>query len=1257
MLNSLNYQALIIPPSNKPIVRYPAPNASQAEAITNLSQNLVVSAGAGSGKTWVLTERYIEMLSKGIRPSQIVAITFTEKAAAEMRMRIRKAVHKRIVESDSEEELHYWEQMKNDLLRATITTIHGFCSRLIRDNPLEAGIDPQAKVFDAVEADILLNDCITEVVDQAIASQSEGIRQLYLNDPSKPMIITLVYRLYQTLRTYHKTTEQAWDETIDSLDNRKEQIPVKLIELNRLVDLLEHEVGQALLEAKKKPPKYLENASRWLEQYERIAPGLSQWDGWMSEGWSHMLSFIPREMWNRDNGNIKELRLAIQQCFTELADLGEAPHYRSIVQTLLDMVSTTWTRYDKSKKERQSIDFGDLEDLALNLLEKHPEVSKRWQSKLAYLMVDEFQDTNGLQKGIIDLLTDYGHKVTRFVVGDGKQSIYKFRGADVEVFQQIGEEICSQGGKAIQLNENFRTQSRIIHYINSFFNFLMLHDEEAPLYKVGYEPLHPFRTPDHEQAAVELLCLNPDSSSRTDRPIQDGDNPTESNIIDPMDSDGDEQEAVMGKRRMEAIRIASRIRRMAEDQEPLVWEKLDTVGNNGKEVARAVQYRDIAILFSNKTHIKTYEIALQEAGIPYIVHGGQSFYEKQEILDLVMALKVIANPQDEISLVGFLRSPLVQISDESLFWLTRDQPLNEAFYLLEDRPASMDPSEWDRVVQARNHIGIWTTLRKVDGLGALLHRIVEDTGFMEIQLGMPMGIQRVANVEKCIHMAQEIVDRKGHDMMDFLHFVQLMRTEEVPEQEAEITLEQGNQVRLMTIHASKGLEFPVVFIPHLDRNLLSSGGSGPAMIYRPGQGIGIRLQQDGAGLTGDGLYRALLEEERDRDLEEEKRKLYVAMTRARDYLVLAATDKPKKQPKPEMKNEWIDWIVKHLGSCTETTAAGSLQLADIQQGIEHDRLGWSIHVVWDELSAETITNGGTGNEEWPSWIYGQNEIAPNLDVDFPLLKPIEADQQDMHASLSVSDWMEYMRCPRAFYLRKIKGWTFRAEEYSQPFESKRNKTVKPIELGNIVHRVCEKVDGLKEIDEASISLLIERSALREGLDIIGSQVAVSEVLPYVQSYLQSSWYRLIREGDLRDVVSELPFHYQFQGITISGVIDKILIHPDGTATLLDFKTNHLSSTDSSVIENAAKPYLPQVYLYSLIIEDLLGISVRDAHLLFLEKGATYTVDVGRETLEKYKSELQQIASFLLLYRSEEDYTQSCEKEYCLCQNVKLVEKH
>jgi ATP-dependent helicase/nuclease subunit A len=1237
----------------KPIQRHPAPNVSQAEAITNLSQNLVVSAGAGSGKTWVLTERYIEMLSKGIKPSQIVAITFTEKAAAEMRMRIRKAVHKRVVQAESEEELHFWEQMKNELQKATITTIHGFCSRLIRDNPLEAGMDPQAKVLDAVEAEILLNDSITEVVDQAIASQTEGIRQLYMNDPSKRSIMIHVNRLYQTLRTYHKTTGQAWSETVLSLEARKKQIPAKTTDLNRLVGELAREVGQALLENKKKPPKYLENASRWLEQYEGIQPSLLQWDGWMSEGWSHMLSFIPREMWNRDNGHIKELRLAVQQCFMELAELGEAPHYRSIVQTLLDLVEQTRIRYEKSKKERQSIDFGDLEDLALSLLEREHEVAKRWQSKLAFLMVDEFQDTNGLQKGIIDAITDRGQKVTPFVVGDGKQSIYKFRGADVEVFQQIGEEICNQGGQSIQLNENFRTQSRIIEYINSFFHFLMKRDDEAPLYKVGYEPLRPFRSPEHRNAAVELLCLDPDKSNSLDpsTPTDDS-NQSESAFIDPDSDVNDEQETGVGKRRREAIRIAERILQMVAGQEPLVWEKPADERIEGKEKARAVQYKDVAILFSNKTHVKTYEIALQEAGIPYVVHGGQSFYEKQEVLDLITVLKVIANPDDDVSLVGFLRSPLVHISDEALFWMTRAQSLREAFYQLAEMPELMKPAEWDRVIQARTNLSIWTTLRKVDGLGVLLRRIVEDTGFIEILLGTPMGVQKAANVEKCIHMAKEIVDKKGHDLMDFLHFIQLMRTEEVREQEAEVTLEQGNQVQLMTIHASKGLEFPVVFLPHLDRNLLSSGGSGPAIIYRPGLGLGVRLHQEGVGVTGDGLYRSLLQEERDRDLEEEKRKLYVAMTRARDYLVLAATDKVRKQPKLEMKNEWLDWVIKHLGSCTETSAAGSLQLTDITQDIEHERSGWSIKVVWDAMIPKSPIEEDHKKDEWPAWVdhSTSTHLVPDMQMVFPLLQPIEADHSSILSSLSVSDWMEYMRCPRAYYMRKVLGWTFTIEENAQLSETKMPARLQPVTLGNIVHRVCEKVDEIDESSSPSLALLIERSALREGLDVESSQAAVSEVLPYVQAYVQSPWYRMIREGELANVISELPFHYQFQGLTISGVIDKILVHRDGTATLLDFKTNRLSSSDSSQIEKTAHSYLPQVHLYSLIIEDLLGTPMRDAHLLFLEKNVSYEVDVRREALERHKSEFEQIAHFLLLHRSEEDYTENCEKEYCLCQS-------
>lgn len=1248
------------------IVRDPAPNAAQSKAITELSKDLVVSAGAGSGKTWVLTERYIEMLNHGTPPYRIIAITFTEKAAAEMKSRIRKAVRKRCELAVGDDELNAWTEMLNQLKRATITTIHGFCSRLLRDHPLEAGIDPQARVLDAVESGLLLDEQFMIVVEKVLSQKDDRAAQLYFEFPSKTSLLTALKMLYTMMRTHHRDRASLWDETVASLERRKAEIPIVRDRLLKELTTLADEVDKLSAETKKKPPQYLLKAQAWAERIADIAKRLTEWDGVMTEEWAVFLSGTPKQMWNRDNGRLRELRESVQAFFELLISLGEAPPYRQLLNWCLDIVEEAKEKYRAAKKATHAIDFNDLEELAVRLLENHPSVVAKWQSKLDFLMVDEFQDTNSLQKAMIDRISDHGRTITRFVVGDGKQSIYKFRGADVEVFQQIGKEIRQSGGEAIGLNENFRTQHRVIEYINSFFHFLMQPADDAPPFVVAYEALQPFRKPANDEAAIELLCINPDPPTDTEEGMQGEGYHFLGNDADALNGDEENQEAA-NNRELEAEHVADRIYQMVSSREKLVWKKTadpDAEQRGPSESAHPVQFGDIAILFSNKTHMGVYESALQQRGIPYIVLGGQSFYEKQEILDLVNLLHLLWNDEDEIALVGFLRSPFVHLHDETLFWLTRNRTLASAFMELQEKPKELEASQWNKLTLARHRLLSWRLRRQVEGLAPLLQEILEETGFADLCFALEHGAQVAANIEKFIELARRLVDQQGHDLIDFISFIETMREEEVKEQEAEVIRDRGDAVQLMTIHASKGLEFPVVFLPHLDRNLISQAGGAPRVMYHAGKGLALKLQREGTLPVGDGWFDALAEEEKQRVMEEEKRKLYVAMTRARDYLVLVATQKEIKNPVEELKNQWLDWIVKHLGSCVETSAAGALQLNELPPGVIQHRTGWSMKVHWAErsktaFSTSSLVRMGEADSEESTAAKVSGNSAHSM-TDFPLLSPMPMPMDSL-PTYSVTAIMEYLRCPRAFYLSEIEGWDL--EGWKSKVDSGNSAlALTALQLGNIVHRVCEKLDRLSfsnqlsDNHEKQIKPIILWAALQEGLLPEQLTTVHETIRPYIASYLSSNWFHDIVSRQVSSVRSEISFHYRMEGGVLSGIIDKMLLYPDGTVTLMDFKTNRIADGlhgQEAAIKRAATNYLPQAYIYALVVEELLGRKVRESILFFLEPGIPFHVNLNRDLLQEQKRRMQ--GALQRIRQSRENpalFQEKCGLPFCLCEQLK-----
>ncbi|MCF6094727.1 UvrD-helicase domain-containing protein [Microaerobacter geothermalis] len=1230
----------------KPItqmIRNPKPHPQQEMAITELHKNLVVSAGAGSGKTWVLTERYLEKLNHGIRADEIVAITFTEKAAAEMKERIRSAVTKMARRAKEDEEKRFWQKKRKELNYSMITTIHGFCARLLRDHPLEAGVDPHFQVLDGTEASLLLQETIQEMVEKALEKGDERSRLLYAEFSSSFLLQQVVYSLYESLKTYHVSDETVIKETEKSLFRRKEKFLQARSRLFQLFDALEEEF--ALLEkglGKKRPPTYLDIYRRWRDQFRQYSSLIETWDGTYTDAYGNMMENLLAGMWRKAGSDqFKRLHGELKETLQTLLLFAEAPHYVEVVKALVSLVEEVTQSYETVKRSRYAVDFSDLETLTVKLLTEHHHVVEKWQKKIKYLMVDEFQDTNSLQKAIFDLLSSRGEKINLFVVGDGKQSIYKFRGADVEVFQQIGEHIKQHGGESVSLQKNFRTQQRLIAYMNDFFSRLMIKVEGDKDFYVTYEPLEAQRCPEHTQPTVELLgyCWQKENSS------------------------GDEEEEEESWRQIEAARIAGRIKEMVKKGESLIWRK---EGEEAKEKPSSVQYGDIAILLSARTHMHVYEQALYEQGIPYVVVGGRQFYQKQEILDVLNLLKLIQNSEDEIALLGFLRSPFVHLNDETLFWLTRNHSLRHAFYSLEIKPETVTDEEWQKLIKARTWLSQWKFLRLTEGVYAVLHQVLEDTGFPQILLSLENGQQRLANVMKFLDMVKEWVDHRGYELYDFIQHMKVMLEKQIQEEEASVIEDRGNAVILMTIHASKGLEFPVVVLPDLQRDLLKGGGAFSRAIYRPNIGLGIQLNREESKPIGDGMFDELKEEEKSRELQEARRLLYVAMTRARDYLLLVGSQKVTKRVTEEYKNNWLDWIVKHLGyqqlselkgshqPCIEAEGWSMKLTWELSESGENDEENDVPHDIPEDMTDIELMNGFMSLGEEDEIEKDPGEDADGVFVEFPLLKSVSLPETNHFHTLSVTALMNYFQCPRLFYIQNILGIQLPIGSQSNlqfsevPYDDKDGDTsssketlLSQIDVGNMVHHVLEKLDHPQEAEE-----LIRHELLSYGLNTGEIKRWTEEIKPYIDRYINSPWNPI----NYRKVQSEIPFLYRLGEQTISGVMDKMLKDEEGKATILDFKTNHFpvgQKERADHLEKLVNKYKTQAILYTLVVKEILQYPVKETILYFLEIDHPYAISVDDANLASEKRRLEDAIARIKGSRQIKDYP-SCHHVACPC---------
>jgi ATP-dependent helicase/nuclease subunit A len=610
----------------------------QQSAAHTLDRHVSVIAGPGSGKTTVLVERYLNILRhKGASADQIVAITFTNRAANEMRTRLRREVD-RILASADQGERRKWLRHKRTLEGAMITTIHGFCSRLLREFPLEAEIDPQFILLDEYQSALLEQTVIDEVVSAEIEGGSDAIAQLALF-AGRPALSLMVSKTYGTVRNQGIDLDQSEQET--------EQYHAKADEYAECVAKLERQMDE-FLNAKGlsagAEAKRCEAAARWpgFRKLIQNPPQLRD-----AARFCAMLEEFRSHTRPSSSPKVKALVEALDALIWAKDLKGELPlvafdlFARDYALSLLSLVRKVDERLIQEKQRMSALGYDDLQLLALNLLRSREAVRRRVAARYRFYLIDEFQDTNGLQQEMVNLLAlDPRHRANLFIVGDPKQSIYGFRGADVHVFSTVSAQIDSTGGALIPLHANFRSRPQLIHFFNELFR-KTFHDcglSSEELDELGFVP--------HEDGVAER---------------EDGENiaPLVELHVCEYPKKGNEfsdsDEAV--PRELDAAQVAARI------------SDLVAAAGDADGAPSGFRYKEIAVLFRAMTSVGIYESALRRAGIPYRTVAGSGFYQREEVGDLIQLLCFVDNLTDELALASVLRSPLCCVSDNALMAL------------------------------------------------------------------------------------------------------------------------------------------------------------------------------------------------------------------------------------------------------------------------------------------------------------------------------------------------------------------------------------------------------------------------------------------------------------------------------------------------------------------------------------------------------------------------------------------------------------
>ena len=1149
---------------------------------------LLVSASAGTGKTQVLTQRYLRLvLERQVEVGQIVAVTFTEAAAAEMRSRIGQALRSRLQSPGAGIQADWLRRQLLLLERAPICTLHSFCLRMVREFFFLLDLDPDFSVLDAAEAAVLKADVLED------------------------------------------TLERWFEQCPDGVDDEA---------FHRLVD----EYGGLLA------GEHLSHLLLELDAFLNTLPDAQAW-------WDDVVSLHEKP----DPLSAKTERLRLiwktipaeqhQEAIEELRQL--APLVRVLRALHAEFAETYWKR----KLQRACVDFDDLEKLAWKLLREHPRIRDELRHRYRHILVDEYQDINPLQNAILECLHGNDPHNQWFMVGDVKQSIYGFRLACPALFQEKvlrylrvspSPEASSPAqcdlpqlsdkdppGIRVALTKNFRSRRTVLDTINAVFEqiaaggaFGMQYDESEQLHYAS-EYYESAGESSHEEPVSLHLVLGA--------------------AEDQNESEGDEASAnpwrVWERLENEATVAADLIRQWVGQR--LIWDV-------EKRQFRPAEFRDIAILMrAVQGKAGTVVRALRQNGIPVHAELRSGFWEALEVRDMLAVLELLRNPLDDVPLAAVLRSPLVGLSAAELAEIRlgqRDGP----FYVAVHRYAHQENGPVaERLRTFLGQLQMWRERACRQSIARLLWDIYRETGYLAFVQGLPDGAARYANLIALHDRARQFEAGSGGDVARFLHYLERLRQQEQDFGTASVSVPAENVVRLMSIHQSKGLEFPIVLILDLGSQFNEESLRGSLLFHRDLL-LGARVQDErGVYRWPSRLYEQIQAQLRRDLLAEELRLLYVAMTRARECLALigtqtrstqasksrtktasnaakrTATDTgnsnqsdgnvdSEKLPPPEKLRSHLEWVLpvfKRLSTQLSTLALrewNSLELAKVRQ---RSSASWAV-----KADGETVTDA---NPDLPSEATRMtetdaarlaNETLRRVTWQYPYLAATR-----LPGKTSPTRWRLWLQLdPETVTWPQV---VHRCRTVPAPsFVAATKPTLSAVERGQLTHRFLRHLQltgrPVHQVEELQrqLRLMQEQGIFSEpelaGVDL--EAVAAFFARPLGQRLVKASRFRreipfslvvpAIAMPELGKLISVSAKEFETlseEKILVQGIMDALFWERDtGGPVLLDYKTDVLAP--DQVIQ-AAESYRPQLSLYARAVHDALGEPCREIWAVFL----------------------------------------------------------
>ena len=1181
--------------------------SEQKKVIDLRDRDILVSAAAGSGKTAVLVERIVNRICVDNPPVDIdrmLVVTFTKAAAAEMRERVSRAIDSLKEQKPDDENLQRQSTLVHNAL---ITTIDSFCLFVVQNNFAQLDLDPDFRIGDQAELKLMLKDALAQVFEDNYAREDNEAFINLIDTYSKGRNDSAVRQMVEDI--YYKAGSSSWPRKwMNSLLRLYDIKSAKQLEdseiIKEIVDysrvLLEEAVQELTM------AKDLASATPGIEKYAlTLTEDIALFDGITDvTGYVGMQEFLNKISFGRiavirkfdgdekKKERVKSMRDAakktvdgIKQKYFGMSTklmYEQLERQRPFVKELIRLSLEFYDAMEAVKTRKRVFDFSDIEHFALRILVDEQtleptETAREFSKHFEEIMIDEYQDSNQVQEDILTAISREHQGVgNMFMVGDVKQSIYRFRMARPELFMEKYNTYTSDDSahQRIDLHKNFRSRNEVLDFTNDIFYKIMA----ADLGNVQYD----------DDAALYPGASYPEETMRPELLLVDYKDEELSEIIE--DEDGD-------KVQIEALLIANRIRSLMENG--MVTDK-----KTGQ--LRAVQYRDIVILSrSVATWGNTVAAVLKDCDIPAHVESNTGYFSSYEIQVILSMLRILDNPLQDIPMAAVLASPIVGMDDEEL------AQIRSAFKGVSFAQAALSAMAGEDGYEDEKLKAFALVFERLRGAVAdtpiheLMYMMLDETGFYRYASAMPAGKRRRQNIDMLIEMAAAYEKTSYKGLFHFVRYIDIQQKYEIDYGEADTAGENDDVVRIMTIHKSKGLEFPVVFVSGLGKGFNTQDTKSDLVIHEK-LGLGLVEKTKSPRTKRPSLIRNEIESRIKREnLGEELRVLYVALTRAKEKIILTGglsnaqksfekyrgnvnANQPISFGQREGAGCYLDWIIPAMLSYPDKYTVSTVDAAEFAARTAMDMAANDISKMQlvkqisraDETKVKKLTEGFDFEYAYASDITKKSKYSVSELKHDSMVEKYDSTERE-------AERPKFLLEEKETYVPDFARDDDEAGGASN--ESKEPKNAAGVNQGALrgtaVHRVMECLDfkSLCDIDtkdHVAVSAFVKKSMdemLKKGL-ITDDMYRLTRP-KLIEQFISSDVAARMAQADKRgDLYKEKPFVMDYEGVLVQGIIDVFWLEND-KIVLLDYKTDRV---------NAAKELIDRYSTQLKLYADALG---------------------------------------------------------------------